>query len=353
MRRPFSRRRERMQKQIFLGIYEDNLALLGKTSPRMRATARFPAALKAALFLTTFAGTSFFPGASFAPQRLHEQETQARVRTPLGSPAADAGSTAPASASFPDVDPALFQGGKGLTLRRQLGLRVRTILIDPGHGGEDTGAIGLAGTREKEMTLDIARRLKRRLQERGRAEVLLTRDADRTLALTERVAIAAAMHADLFVSVHLNFLPRKPINIIETFYFGPATDAAAAESARRENGREGPGMSELREIIERMGTRLRLEESRRLAAAIQSSLYRNSRRQDAAVLDRGIKRGPFVVLNRAEVPAVLAEVSCLSNAEEEARLGGERHREDIAAYLESGILDYLTSGEGVRESKKQ
>ena len=111
-------------------------------------------------------------------------------------------------------------------------------------------------------------------------------------------------------------------------------------------------MSELREIIERMETQMRREESPRLAAAIQTSLFRNSRREDAGVLDYGTKRGPFVVLNQAEVPAVLAEVSCLSNREEEERLGTPEHREDIAAYLETGILDYLRNGETMHESKK-
>ena len=111
-------------------------------------------------------------------------------------------------------------------------------------------------------------------------------------------------------------------------------------------------MSELREIIERMETQLRREESPRLAAAIQNSLYRNSRRENSGVLDYGTKRGPFVVLNQADVPAVLAEVSCLSNREEEERLGTPEHREDIAAYLETGILDYLRNGETTHESKK-
>ncbi|HWR97261.1 MAG TPA: N-acetylmuramoyl-L-alanine amidase, partial [Candidatus Methanoperedens sp.] len=221
-----------------------------------------------------------------------------------------------------------------------------------GHGGEDTGAIGRGGTHEKDVVLDIARRLKHRLAARARTEVLLTRDADRTLPLGERVAIAHADHADLFVSIHLNFVPNKPINLVETFYFGPATDAAASELARRENSGQGPGMSELRAIIERLETQMRREESPRLAGAIQESVLRNGRRTDAGVLDYGTKRGPFVVLNQSEVPAVLAEVSCLSNPEEEARLGTAAHREGIAAALEAGIIDYLRNGETTHESKK-
>jgi N-acetylmuramoyl-L-alanine amidase len=111
-------------------------------------------------------------------------------------------------------------------------------------------------------------------------------------------------------------------------------------------------MSEFRALLEKMGQTLKLEESRSLAAAIQSSLFRNSRKTDAAVQDFGVKRAPFFVLLGAEVPAVLAEVSCLSNAEEEAKLASAEHRDDIAAFLETGILDYLKNGEVTYESKK-
>ncbi len=348
----FSLNRElRMKQAIFRGLYEDNLMLLGRTTPRVYVRKRLPRAAKAALFTATLLLGILFTGSSLSPVFFPVQQIQARfiAATPsLPSPALP--SSAPGHP--PVLDPALFKGGRGLPLSRAFDLGVKTILIDPGHGGEDTGAIGLGGSREKEIALDIARRLKRRLETQASAEVLLTRDADVTLALGERVAIAHATHADLFVSIHLNFVPNKPINIIETFYFGPATDAAASELARRENSGQGPAMSELREIIERMETQMKREESPRLAAAIQSSLYRNSHREDAAILDYGTKRGPFVVLNQAEVPAVLAEVSCLSNRDEETRLGTPEHRENIAAYLETGILDYLRNGGTLHESKK-
>jgi N-acetylmuramoyl-L-alanine amidase len=348
-----SRNREaRMKQAIFRGVLEENLDLLGRTTARRYVRERLPRATKVALFCGTLAAVMLFTGTSFSPVFFPEQQIQARFIAPAPQPPVLAAPAPAVHSASPSLDPRLFKGGRGLPLSRAFDLGVKTILIDPGHGGEDTGAIGRGGTREKELALDIARRLKRRLETRAKAEVLLTRDADTTLPLGERVAIAHASHADLFVSIHLNFVPNKPINIIETFYFGPATDAASSELARRENSGEGPGMSELRQIIERMETQMRREESPRLAGAIQASLYRNSRREDTAVLDYGTKRGPFVVLNQADVPAVLAEVSCLSNREEEARLGTEEHRENIAAYLETGILDYLRNGETMHESKK-
>jgi N-acetylmuramoyl-L-alanine amidase len=347
----FSINRERRMKQaIFRGVLEENLMLLGRTLPP-RARGRLPRPARVVLFAATLAVGVLFTGTSLSPGLFPEQQTQARFIATSPSPAALPAPSAVAPPA-PGLDPALFKGARGLPLSRAFDLGVKTILIDPGHGGVDAGAIGRGGTPEKEIALDIAQRLKRRLEARTAAEVLLTRDTDVTLPLVERVAIAHASRADLFVSIHLNFVPNKPINIIETFYFGPATDAASSELARRENSGQGPGMSELREIIERLETQMRREESPRLAAAIQSSLYRNSRRGDKAILDYGTKRGPFVVLNQAEVPAVLAEVSCLSNRQEEERLGAPEHREDIAAYLEAGILDYLRNGETTHESKK-
>jgi len=350
----FSRNRERrMKREIFRGLYEDNLSLLGRTTARAYVRKRLPRAAKLALFAGTLALGILFTGSSLSPVLFPVQQIQARFVSTTPPSAAPVQPSAPSSAAQPaGLDPALFKGGRGLPLSSAFGLGVKTILLDPGHGGEDTGCIGRGGTREKEIALDIARRLKRRLEGRTSAEVLMTRDTDVTLPLGERVAIAHAKHADLFVSIHLNFVPNKPINIIETFYFGPGTDAASLELARRENSGQGPGMSELREIIERMETQMRREESPKLAAAIQNSLYRNSHREDTGILDYGTKRGPFVVLNQAEVPAVLAEVSCLSNREEEERLGTPGHREDLAAYLETGILDYLRNGETMHESKK-
>jgi N-acetylmuramoyl-L-alanine amidase len=347
----FSRNRElRMKRAIFRGVLEENLVLLGRTTPQRRSRERLPRAARVTLFVATLGLGVMFTGTSLSPGIFPEQQTQARFIA--GSPPPAALPAPPEAPPAPGLNPDLFKGARGLPLSRAFDLGVKTILIDPGHGGEDAGAIGRGGTREKEIALDIAHRLKRRLQARASAEVLLTRDGDVTLPLLERVAVAHATRADLFVSIHLNFVPNKPINIIETFYFGPATDAASSELARRENSGQGPGMSELREIIERLETQMRREESPRLAAAIQNSLYRNSRREDKAILDYGTKRGPFVVLNQADVPAVLAEVSCLSNRQEEERLGTPEHREDIAAYLETGILDYLRNGETTHESKK-
>jgi N-acetylmuramoyl-L-alanine amidase len=152
--------------------------------------------------------------------------------------------------------------------------------------------------------------------------------------------------------VHLNYLPSKPINIIETYYFGPASDDKIQKLVEQENAGSEYGLSDFREMIGKIGETLKLQESREFATAIQKNLFVNSRLHDGAVYDFGIKRAPFVVLLGVEVPAVLAEVSCLSNSQEEKELSTEAHRENIARYLEAGIMDYLNKGDLTHEAKR-
>ncbi len=200
--------------------------------------------------------------------------------------------------------------------------------------------------------LDIAKRLKKRLTKYGNYDVMLTREQDMTVSLNKRVELAKISRADLFISIHLNFLPSRPINIIETYYFGPSSDAKTLRLADKENAGSKFGLSEFKHIIEKMGETLKLQESEELAASIQKSLFLNSKRNNSNIYNFGVKRAPFVVLLGVEVPAVLAEVSCLSNREEEVKLNIEHHRENIARYMEAGILDYLNKGEVNYEAKR-
>ncbi|MEK7876657.1 MAG: N-acetylmuramoyl-L-alanine amidase, partial [Pseudomonadota bacterium] len=208
------------------------------------------------------------------------------------------------------------------------------------------------GTREKDITLDIAKRLKERLKRQGYSHVVLTREEDVTVPLNKRVELAHSSRADIFISIHLNYLPFKPINIIETYYFGPSSDAMTLKLAEQENAGSRYGLSDFKEIIEKIGETVKLQESRELAGSIQKHLFVNSMRQNGNVQDFGVKRAPFVVLLGVDVPAVLAEVSCLSNREEEVELGTASHRENIARYLEAGILHYLSKGEVRYEAKR-
>lgn len=234
-----------------------------------------------------------------------------------------------------------FLNKEQVPLRKIFGLNVKKIVIDPGHGGEDFGAIGKLGTKEKDITLDIAKKLRDRLFVHRKYEVLMTREKDMTMSLEDRVNFANSRGADLFISIHVNSIPNKPINIIETFYFGPHTDKNALLLAERENKGTGYTMKDFNEIIKNIGDTLKTQESNSLAFYIQKSLFQNIRKQSSYSKDWGIKTAPFVVLLGVNVPGVLAEVTCLSNAGEERKLRKGYYREMIAQYLEEGIVRYL------------
>jgi N-acetylmuramoyl-L-alanine amidase len=235
---------------------------------------------------------------------------------------------------------------------RMLGLRIKTIMIDPGHGGAASGTIGKMGTMEKHITLDIAKRLKTHLVKSGRYRVLMTREDDSSVPLEKRVALTQEAKADLFISIHLNYLPRRPTNIVETYYFGPSNDEKTLKLAQQENAGSEYGLSDFKEVMERLGKTMKLQESKEFAESIQANLFLNSKKHSEDIQNHGVKRAPFVVLLGVDVPAVLAEVSCLSNREEERELNSESHRENIARYLAAGIFDYLNKGALTHEAKR-
>jgi N-acetylmuramoyl-L-alanine amidase len=341
----FPKKRDlRARQAILKGIYEDNLRIVGKGSAVLSSGLGF-SLKKFSLFISTallallgygsYSDLSLFPDGQISPAG-----SMAQRLSPL-----------PSDTPMNPSEYAAFLHGQE-PLRKVFGLGVRTIMIDPGHGGADSGTIGKLGTLEKDITLDIAKRLKARLKKQGYSHVVLTREEDITLPLTKRVELANSDRADIFISIHLNYLPSKPINIIETYYFGPSSDAKTLKLAEQENAGSHYGLSDFREMIEKIGETVKLQESRELASSIQKHLFINSLKQTGNVQDFGVKRAPFVVLLGVNVPAVLAEVSCLSNREEEVELNTESHRENIARYLEAGILHYLSKGEVHYEAKR-
>jgi N-acetylmuramoyl-L-alanine amidase len=230
----------------------------------------------------------------------------------------------------------------GISLKDIFGLKIKTIMIDPGHGGNDPGAIGALNTKEKDITLDIALKLKDRLSEYPDIQVIMTRQDDQTICLKDRVEIAKNQAADLFISIHVNFLPlKREINIIETFYFGPTKDSLLLELAHQENEGSTYTLNDFKGILQNMEDKLKTEESRNLAYFIQKSLFKYMKKENLENKDYGIKTAPFTVLLANQVPAVLCEVSCLSNIPEENKLRNPQYRENIAKYLEQGIVNYL------------
>jgi len=228
--------------------------------------------------------------------------------------------------------------------RGTIPLAIKRIVIDPGHGGEP-GAISASGVAEKVITLDVALRLRRLLAD-GPYEVMLTRQTDRLMPLDKRVAFANENKADLFVSIHVNWLEPRTIRALETYYVGPTDDPATLKLASMENKDSGYSMSDYKKILEKIYVDARHDESRALAKTIQTSLYRALKPVNPVLENRGVKSAPFVVLIGTQMPAILVEISCLSNDDEVQLLTKEAYRESIALALLQGIRGYAKSLNG-------
>ncbi len=226
-------------------------------------------------------------------------------------------------------------------LIRTLGLKIGKIVVDPGHGGPDTGTIGKGGLKEKDLVLDVARRMAGMLQEKFGATVVLTRDNDTYVPLEERTAIANSERADLFVSIHANSSANPRVRGVETYFLHFARGAEAREVAARENAPAQKSIHELEDLIKKITMYEKLEESKLLAAHLQKSLFQVAKRVSPGAQDRGVKQAPFIVLIGANMPSVLAEVGFLSNPYEERILSKESAREKIAQALCDGIEAYV------------
>ena len=220
-------------------------------------------------------------------------------------------------------------------------LPVRRIVLDPGHGGSATGTVA-GGLTEKELALDIAVRVRELLSDRYR--VAMTREADIDVELDRRSGIANRAGADLFVSIHVNWLPRNQTCGVETYYLGPTDDPELTALAERENAEvHGYSLADLRSLLDGVYAQEMQDESRALANAVQDALFEKLRAVNPELRNRGVKSAPFVVLIDAEMPAILAEVSCLSDAGEIERLRDGEHLQSIAEALDAGIRSYAGS----------
>ena len=226
------------------------------------------------------------------------------------------------------------------------GTSIKCVVIDPGHGGHDTGTISGNGLREKDLALDVARRLRGYIKRNyPEIEVLMTRDGDYFVALEQRTAIANARHADLFISVHANSSPSKVASGVETYFVSPdrakAEDQQATEHDNAKPAAEQPA-EKAQPITASVTIGNRVAESRELARYIQSGLVRGiGAASPRTASNRGVKHAGFVVLLGAAMPSVLAEVSFLSNPRDEALLQTSQFRERIAASLFAGLNAYL------------
>ncbi|HXG53636.1 MAG TPA: N-acetylmuramoyl-L-alanine amidase [candidate division Zixibacteria bacterium] len=233
--------------------------------------------------------------------------------------------------------------------RAVLPLSVRRIVVDPGHGGRQHGAISQSGVSEKHLTLEIALRL-RRLLEQASFQAILTREGDQTLPLDKRVAFANASRADLFVSIHVNWMEQRELRPLETYYVGPTDDPAAMRLAGIENRESGYSLADYRELLEKVYMHARRDESRRLAETIHAELYHALRESNPGLDNRGVKKAPFVVLIGTQMPAILVEVASLANEDDVRLLTNPDYQEKIAQALLRGIRAYA---DGLNGSAKK
>lgn len=269
-------------------------------------------------------------------------------------PGATASPTAPENIQPPDLpiltdhkkiltSPKTTAKGKGkqeqLSLAQQLGLGVRTIVIDPGHGGKDPGAMAF-GLKEKDIVLKVAQKLATILKQTQQYQVVLTRTKDVFIPLEKRTAMANSHKADLFISIHVNAHADQASSGIETYFLNLATDADAMRVAALENASSNHSIGELQDILSSLMNNSKIDESSRLARFVQSNLI-SGLKPTYKARDLGVKQAPFYVLIGAEMPAILAELSFITNPAEAKLLQDDTHLEQLAKQLAGGIVAYI------------
>jgi N-acetylmuramoyl-L-alanine amidase len=223
-------------------------------------------------------------------------------------------------------------------------LKINRIVIDPGHGGHDTGTIGPHGLMEKDLCLDVALKLGQEIEEKlPGAEVIYTRKDDTFIPLEQRTAIANEAKADLFISIHANSSHDQSARGVETYYLNFATSEESMEVASRENAQAQESMHDLQDIIKKIARNEKIEESKELASDIQDSLSHRMQQVSQTERNRGVKKAPFVVLIGANMPSVLSEISFISNPNDEKLLKKTDQRQHVADGLYRGIASYLDS----------
>ncbi len=238
------------------------------------------------------------------------------------------------------------------SLIRALGLKIGRIVIDPGHGGHDTGTIGPNGLEEKDLVLDVGKRLGKLLESRLGADVVYTRDDDTFIPLETRTAIANQDQADLFVSIHANSSNDPDARGVETYYLNFTSSPEALEVAARENAVSSKSIHELQDLVKKIALKEKIEESKEFASDVQTALHSGLSTKSSNIRNRGVKKAPFIVLIGANMPSILAEISFVSNPVDARRLRTPEYRQKIAESLYRGISKYVSGLGGVKVASK-
>jgi N-acetylmuramoyl-L-alanine amidase len=273
---------------------------------------------------------------------------------PTAQPPPPTSTTASVAKKPPEADAKVFTAAKPAdsgkrSLVRSLGLKLTRVVIDAGHGGHDTGSVGPTGYTEKELVLDVARRLKGLIETELGAEVVMTRSDDNFVPLENRTMVANQQEADLFISIHANSSSAKSVRGVETYFLDFTASREALETASRENAVSDRSIHELQDLVKKIMLKDKLDESRELAQHIEKSLAARK----GSGMDRGIKQAPFVVLIGANMPSVLAEICFISNPQDEKLVKTPESRQAIAESLFEGVRSYAETLSGTKTAKTQ
>ena len=221
--------------------------------------------------------------------------------------------------------------------------KIRRIVVDPGHGGKDPGAVGLSGLQEKDVVLSIGQKVAKKLKDELGIDAVMTRSTDVFIELQERTAIANQVGADLFISIHANAALNRKANGIETYYLNLAKTEKAAQLAARENGTSLEKVSLLQAVLFDLMANYKLNDSAHLADEVQKALFKRISGQDPSTKNLGVKQGPFYVLVGATMPSILVESAFISNLQEEVKLADPKYLEETAEGIIDGVVAYIAA----------
>jgi N-acetylmuramoyl-L-alanine amidase len=325
---------DRLKRRLLRDLVQQNVDLIHGTflhsrRPRRGSPLGLAGAVALLLLSTALVGST----------RLLTLAPSSPGASPTPFPARPAGGAEAPQAARTDAAPAPIDSSV-------LPLAVHKIALDAGHGGDSHGTRTPLGLLEKDITLDIARRLRQLLEAQHGFEVVMTRDDDGAVSLADRAATANRLGADVFLSVHVNWIEDRAARGVETYYLGPTDDPFLNRLAASENRDSGYSMADMRQLLDGIYAGVRQDKSRQLAEMVQTALFRSLGRVNPKIDNRGVKSAPFIVLLSTRMPAILAEVSCLSNAEEARLLARPLYRQYIAEALASGLRAYASAARG-------
>jgi N-acetylmuramoyl-L-alanine amidase len=334
---------DRLKRELVSQLVRENVETLRGLPPRQfRRARRLPHAALRTVALVVAPSLLFVAMSALSTGPSERPAALARAvapPAPVAAPIPAAPPIAAAAAPAPEVEQ--YHAPRAMS-PAAFPLEVRKIILDPGHGGNDPGARTATGLWEKEITLDVATRLRTLLVQAG-YEVLLTRERDETISLRERAQFANDQRADVFVSIHFNALATRSYRGLETYHLGATTDKRIERLAGSENQGSGYSLADFKRLLEGVYTHVRQKDSKQLAEHVHRGLATRLIKGNPAIKDSGVKPAPFLVLVATEMPGILAEISYVSNEEDARLLAEPGYRQEIARALFQGLRDYAAA----------